>query len=328
MKPTGNQAISEDRRLAVPDATAGIGPDYRGGRARSSRANSRHGATDQSQSSYPPVEAARRVLNILRVMNALGIASISDLHAATGLPKPSIVRLLETLMFDGYVARDNMCNGYRVTHHTRELSAGSHGIPMVIEASRPWAIGLTQRIKWPVGIAMLDGDEMEIRYWTGSISPLAYTNNIVRRRNSPIHTAMGRAYLAFCAPLEREKFLRQRRENTILQFSDAEEADFLALLERIRRAGYATRDPRLEPLRMTTIGMPIRFEGFAIAAASVTFYDSVVKAKDITRQIIQPLRETIASIEQTMEYMEKIPMQTGDEGYLAVGGDLDVNMLG
>lgn len=278
-----------------------------------------HDGAEQSKSSYPPVEAARRVLNILRVMNALGIATVGDLHAATGLPKPSIVRLLETLMYDGYVARDNMCNGYRVTLLTRELSAGRHGIPLVIESARSWAIGLTQRIKWPVGIAMLDGIEMEIRYWTGSISPLAYTNNLVRRRNSPIHTAMGRAYLAFCGPMERTKFLRQCRENLALQFGEAEEADFLALLERVRRVGYATRDPRVEPLRMTTIGMPLRFEGFAIAAASVTFYNSAVKARDIASRIIEPLRETIANIEHTMEYMVKIPMQAGEEDYLTVG---------
>lgn len=321
MKAVENQ---EDRHEDLPDAIAGIGADFGGAAAPSIDAGARPRAADQSQYSYAPVKAARRVLDILRVMNTLGTASISDLHAATGLPKPSIVRLLETLMFDGYVARDKMCNGYRVTSLTRELSAGSHGTPLVIEASRSWAIGLTQRIKWPVGIAILDGEEMETRYWTGSISPLAYTHNLVHRRSSPIHTAMGRAYLAFCAPLEREKFLRRRRE-TSPHFGDAEEADLLALLARIRRAGYATRDPRVEPLRMSTIGMPIRFKGFAIAAASVTFYDSVVKSRDIPCQIIEPLRETVAGIEQTMEYMEKIPMQTGEEGYLPFGGNSQAN---
>jgi IclR family mhp operon transcriptional activator len=304
---TANQVTPDNRRVDISDATTSTLADYRGGKENAIRSDSRRSPADQSQYSYAPVKAARRVLDVLRAMNTLGTASISDLHAATGLPKPSIVRLLETLMFDGYVARDKMCNGYRVTRLTRELSKGSHGTPLVIEASRSWAIGLTQRIKWPVGIAILDGGEMEIRYWTGSISPVAYTNNLVRLRSSPIHTAMGRAYLAFCAPREREEYLRQRR-NTSLQFGDAEEADFLNLLARIRRAGYATRDPRVEPLRMSTIGMPIRFKGFAIAAASVTFYDSAVKAKDIPHQIIEPLGKTVASIEKTMEYMEKIPM--------------------
>ena len=32
--------------------------------------------------------------------------------------KPTIVRMLETLIADDYIARDNMCGGYRVTSVT------------------------------------------------------------------------------------------------------------------------------------------------------------------------------------------------------------------
>ena len=76
------------------------------------RTNSRRGATDPAQRSYPPVQAVCRALDILRTLNRLRIASIQQLHEATGFPKPSIVRMLETLLAEGYVARDNMCGGY------------------------------------------------------------------------------------------------------------------------------------------------------------------------------------------------------------------------
>src|SRR5512138_1410532 len=73
------------------------------------RANSRRGTTDDNRSSYPPVESVRRALEVLRTLNRLRIGTVSKLHAETGLPKPTVVRMLDTLIADGYVARDNMC---------------------------------------------------------------------------------------------------------------------------------------------------------------------------------------------------------------------------
>src|SRR5690606_1375974 len=116
----------------------------------------------------------------------------------------------------------------------------------------------------------------------------------------------GRAYLAFCEPRERTEFLSRFRERAGLQFGSAEEKWFLTVLESVRRVGYATRDPRVGPFRMSTIGMPIKFRGSAVAAASVTFYDSAISPCDIKSKIIEPLRTTIANIERTMECMEAI----------------------
>src|SRR5690606_22855735 len=103
-------------------------------------------------------------------------------HTETGLPKPTIVRMLETLIAEGYVARDNMCGGYHVTHMVRELDAGYEGIAELIEVARPFAIDLTTRIKWPTAIGIYDGDAMAIHFWTGTISPWVHANTLVGNR--------------------------------------------------------------------------------------------------------------------------------------------------
>lgn len=302
------------------DTHPGAGPNTRPiGKSR--RANARRGATDPNQTSYPPVESARRVLEVLRAMNTLRIASVGDLYRATRLPKPTIVRLLETLMHDGYVARDNMCGGYYVTNRCRDLSAGSAGMSLVIEASRTAAISLTRRIKWPVGMAILDGDEIEIQYWTGSISPLAYRSTLLHVRNSAVYTAMGRAYLAFCRETEREQFFARMARKTAAERGDFDAGEFRRQLARIRETGYATRDQRLEPFNMNTIGMAIRLDGHAVAAASVTFYKSVVVPADIAREIIEPLREMVLNVEDTLAHMRHISTAAPDGGLL-VGADV------
>jgi len=162
------------------------------------RTNSRRGATDPTQRSYPPVQSVRRAFDVLRTVNRLRIASIQQIHEATGFPKPTIVRMLETLLAEGYVARDNMCGGYWVTSRVHELASGYQGISHIIEIARPFAIELTERTKWPVGIGMLDDDAIAIKFWTGTISPLVHTNTVLGLRPDLVTTAMGRALLAFC----------------------------------------------------------------------------------------------------------------------------------
>ena len=171
---------------------------------RRCRTNSRRGATDPAQRSYPPVQSVCRALDVLRTVNRLRIASVQAIHEATGFPKPTIVRMLETLTAEGYVARDNMCGGYWVTSRVHELTSGHQGISQIIEAARPFAVELTRRLKWPIGIGALDGDAIAIKFWTGAISPWAHTNTVLGLRPDLEWTAMGRAHLAFC-PDERAR---------------------------------------------------------------------------------------------------------------------------
>ena len=268
------------------------------------RANSRRGETDETQHSYPPVEAVQRAFEVLRTVNRLRIASVSRIHAATGIPKPTVVRMLETLIADGYVARDNMCGGYRITARTRELNEGYDGLPFVIEAARPLAIDLTRRMKYPVGIGVFDGDAIALQFWTGTISPLAHTNTVLGLRPDLVTTAMGRAYLAFCPDEERDRLLARLRQGKTSGFSREHEAMLLQLLRRVREDGYAMRDPQTEPRRMTTVAMPIRNRGQVVALTSVTFFSSAIPRLHMAERVIGPLRETVGRMEETIAFMQ------------------------
>ena len=267
------------------------------------RANSRRGLSDTDRRSYPAVESVRRALEILRVVNRLRIASVADIHRATRLPKPSIVRLLETLMVDGYVARDNLYGGYRVTCRTRELNAGYDGISMVIEASRALAIELTHRLKWPIGIGVLDGSAMSVQFWTGAISPRAHTNTVLGLRPSLLTSAMGRAYMAFCPDDERTRLLAKLRADTAHGLTAEKENQLRNLLTRVRSKGYAMRDPRTDPQETITLAMPLRFGGRVIASISISLYKTAVPRHAIKAQIVEELRATQVKIENNLSLL-------------------------
>ncbi len=48
-----------------------------------------------SRPSYAPVQSVQRVLSLLRVLNRRGVSTVDLLHKETGLPKPTVVRMLE-----------------------------------------------------------------------------------------------------------------------------------------------------------------------------------------------------------------------------------------
>lgn len=81
------------------------------------------------------VTALKRGLMLLAAINA-GKSQIRDLHAATRLPKSTIVRLLETLIAEGYVHQD-AGKGYRVTARAMTLSGGYDAANHLLEVARP-----------------------------------------------------------------------------------------------------------------------------------------------------------------------------------------------
>jgi IclR family mhp operon transcriptional activator len=267
------------------------------------RTNSRRGLTDPEQRSYPPVESVCRAFDVLRTVNKFRIASVTDIYEETGFPKPTIVRMLETLMAEGYVARDNMCGGYRVTSRVHELNSGYEGISQVIEISRPLAIGLTRRTKWPIGIGVIDGHAIALKFWTGAISPWAHTNTVLGLRPDLVTSAMGRAYLGFCSEHERDRQLRWLRADRDREFGEAEERCLRMLLDRIRVDGYATRDPRTKPHCTTTLAMPI-LEGETVhALISISFFTTAIAKCEMAERIVAPLRATTTKIEEAFAFV-------------------------
>lgn len=296
------------RKSVHKDACDDVGREDASGKITAStgahcRTNSRRGYTYPFDRSYPPVNSVCRAFHVLRVVNRKRIATVNAIHAETSIPRPTIVRMLETLMHEGYVVRDNMCGGYRVTEQVAELSEGYSGISRVIEVARPLSIGLTRQIKWPIGLGVLDDDAIEILYWTGTISPVVHTNTVLRKRADLLKSAMGRTYMAFCDEEERERHIVRIRKSFSTEFGVKEELAFRHRLDRIRRAGYAVRDPRTEPLRMTTFGVPIMEKDKVAAVMSVSFFKSSVDPSRVKGEVLSPLLDTRTDIEHALDFI-------------------------
>ena len=246
------------------------------------------------------VEAAARTLILLEELNRHRVVSVQALHATTGLPKATIVRLLRTLCDMGFAANDRRQGGYTVASRVKSLSNGYYGDPLVVEAARPWALAFTSEYHWPLAIGVLDGPSVVVRFSTTPDSPLAPLQSFINRRLSLLSRAMGRAYLAFCPASERAILfdLLTHSENPEDNFA-RESGSIDALLRRIRSQGFAERHPLIDP-GSGTIAVPIVVGDKVLATVGMTFFSSALPQAERVESYVPRLQELARSVATTV----------------------------
>jgi IclR family mhp operon transcriptional activator len=248
------------------------------------------------------VQSVTRALDLLQALNRQKVASIKQLHAATRLPKPTIVRLLKTLCAKGYVVNDHRQGGYSVTSLVRALSCGFHGDPLVVEAGRAWAIDLTRQFKWPIAIAVLDQDAMAVRFSTIPDSPISPFHGTVGLRLSLVARSLGRAYLAFCPAAERTILLQILAASTDPEDAPARRpAALLRSLQPIRAQGFAERDPAVEPRSSSTLAVPVMHGERVLATLGLTYFTSAMKRAQAVELYVPHLRSAAATIARNVD---------------------------
>jgi len=184
------------------------------------------------------IEPIRRAFVVLEALNRRRSTTLGVLGAETGLPRPTLVRLLKTLMALGYASRVSREAGYRLTDHVLTLAGGVRFIDHLVDAAMPHMSRFTAEHGWPLYLAALSAGAMTIRHSTAPESPMSFEGSGYNRKSPLLVGALGRVWLAFCSDDERR---------TILRGIGVRQGPALAAtLAEIRREGYAfTRPPRL-----------------------------------------------------------------------------------
>lgn len=251
-----------------------------------------------SRRSYQPVESLMRGLELLKLVNMLRLASVNDLHKLTGIAKPTVVRMLETLMAAGYVTRDKTFGGYRVTADVQNLSDGYFGAPMVIEAAHSHALELTQKIKWGVGVGMLEGYCMRLQFTTARYSPWAMPMTSLRMRLPLFTSSMGRTYLSFCPDQERDSLIEMELRRLNPPDKDDREKSIRHIIEVARDRGYARKAPERKLPNIDTISVPIRYDDIVLGTIGMGYFTTAVSDSELDEKLFLPLRATADAIER------------------------------
>ena len=246
------------------------------------------------------IRAVERAITLLRALNQMPIFTLDGLHQLTALPKPTLIRLLRTFADQELVARGSRPGEYRLLNGVNALNSGYHHVPRVVEIASPLVRELTEDIKWPIAVAMLDVDEVVIRCSTIPYSPLSLLHSSINMRLSLISRALGRVYLAFCSPDEQEMLLEVVRQRGHPEDQLAHDPVAVkAMLDDIRACGYALRDPALRPVS-GTLAVPVMAREFVAASIGVTWFSSALTPAQAVERYLAPLQDVAHRISEQL----------------------------
>jgi IclR family mhp operon transcriptional activator len=246
------------------------------------------------------VRGLMRGLAILRALNERNYASALQLSRATGLPRPTVYRLLETLIAAGYVAQGPRPDVYRLTIAVRALSDGFDDEAWMTGIAAPILAELGQSIVWPTDIATFDRDAMVVRETTHASSPLSINREKAGFRVPVLLSSLGLVYLAHVREAERETILRT------LAAADRPDAALArnrravnALIAEVRRRGYGFREGGISP-KTGSIAVPVMWRGRPIACINIHYILSAMTMEQVVAQYLAPMRAAAAKIEKAL----------------------------
>lgn len=255
--------------------------------------------------SYRPVNAALRALDVLAAVNRLrGHATLGEIHRQTRLDKATILRMLETLVHAGFIVRDAAQRDYRATGKTLLLSAGYDRHRAVASIVGPALAAFRLSVAWPSDVALFDQDAMLVVETSREPGPM-FLNRMPGYRAPVLATSLGLAYLAHCEAPVREAVLARAADDPA-PWNQPARNPILAerLFQEIRARGYATMDPGYTRQeyddRISSLGVPIMKDGRVHASMNVLFLLSALSVEQAAKTLLAPLRTTAARLAEDL----------------------------
>jgi len=236
------------------------------------------------------VEPVRRSFAVLEALSRRRSSTLSVLTAETGLPRPTVVRLLQTLIEIGYAARVSREHGYRLTDRVLGLAGSIRFVDHLVDAAIPHMSRFTEEHGWPLYLATLSSGAITIRHSTAPESPMSFEAAALNTRRSVLVSALGRVWLAFCAPEEREVFLRD-----IGGLTSRQRAALEAALVDIRRTGFAFTRLNV-PTRLHGMAVPIRRHQRVMGSLSMRFPRSAMNEEEVAARFARQLAQVARAI--------------------------------
>jgi IclR family mhp operon transcriptional activator len=236
------------------------------------------------------MEVVRRSMQVLECLNRRPLTTLRELHEDTGLPKPTLSRILDTLAALGYAKQVARGQGYRVTDGVLKLASGLRFIDHLVDAAIPFLREFTGTHGWPIYLAQIHGGAVRSRYTTSTESPLSFENTYYGQPMCAFDTAIGHVGLAYATAHERRAILLSlgklgedpRQHEHRLQQCEA-------LFERVRELGYAVT-PRMPRHKMVGIAVPLLHQSRSIAGLAMRFPRSVMSEQVAIDKFLLPLQ--------------------------------------
>lgn len=254
------------------------------------------------------IRSLARGLEILKLIQNAGALSLADLHRITGYPKASLLRILKTMMEEGFVWQRIADAAYLASYALHDRASLMNREQELIEIASPIMRDLSNKIMWPSVLAMPRLTYMEVvetnapksNFPNIPLGPIGFQINMLR-------SATGRAYIAYCDDSKRNAILQRlklsnRKGDRIAQ----NDAYIRKMIEAVRAQGYAMRDPafggdfdesrNVVDDRRDSIAMPIRIGPYVPASVNITWSAQAMNRQKAVENCLPSLKEAVENI--------------------------------
>ncbi|MFO1158634.1 MAG: IclR family transcriptional regulator C-terminal domain-containing protein [Reyranellaceae bacterium] len=245
------------------------------------------------------VEALARGLTIIRAFGRDRSAmTLSDMARAANLPKPTVRRVLHTLVDLGYAETDGRL--FQLTPAVLSLAAAYLGTDLVATVLQP----VCQRVSKATGeacfVAVLDGQEMVMVAHASTRFPLGLATSAGMRLPAFL-TAAGRVLLGLLPDDELERRLKAAKVKANTEFAVTDKAKLKAIILKARADGYCMTQ-REVAMGFCAVAVPLRrIDGTPVGALSIpALAERVAANPDLLDTYLKVLREQVDTLSQQL----------------------------
>ncbi|NCD06623.1 MAG: IclR family transcriptional regulator [Spirochaetia bacterium] len=244
------------------------------------------------------LSAVNRTILILETLSKTKKINLEQLAKKTDLPKPSLLRFLNSLITLGYVYKDNN-DLYSLT--LKMFSIGSNSLSHInlIDIAAPFADELCNYFNETVHMGILDEDHAVYVLKRESSYTIRMYSRVGKR--IPLYcTAIGKNLLSDLNQKDIDNYLNSTKVIPFTKYTLSKD-ELKSQLELIREQGWAEDDQEHEE-GITCIGASIRdFSGEIVAALSVSW--PIFRFKDKNKdEVIEKIKDTCDKISALLGY--------------------------
>ncbi len=234
---------------------------------------------------------------------AEGPTPLAELAAQTRLPKPTIYRILKTLLALGYVGQERSLAGYFLTSRMANLGQPD-AFGALRERARPIMEELLERFNETVNLGVLES--VFVRY----IEVLETSQSLrqvvaPRSRDAFYSTAIGRALVAFLPETERERLLRSVELKALTPKTITDRHALRTELDDTLKRGWS-REQGENDLGVICFGAPLLDQGRPVAAISITI-PTIRVTTEVRKNVVAALRAIHSEVAREKELLHGRP---------------------
>lgn len=224
-----------------------------------------------------------RGISILRTFRpGVDLLRNSDIAERTGLAPATVSRLTQTLVQTGMLQYDQQQHAYRLAVSFLSFAHAVRSNSQVLQLAAPMMREYAERLKFNVGLAVADGDEMVYLEALRYARRVSFRNVVAGLRIPIVRTSLGRAYLAATSEADRQQIYAHCQLKMPDEWPEIEQEIQIAIAQ-VQTAGFCEASWHSEVIAVAT---PLKLSNQPIHVLNMsTMFTSIEHRKDVVLEM-------------------------------------------